>query len=109
MTVTHEIKNNICVVDVHGSLQLDRIMKIKDYVTPFTKDDAVQGIVIKNITVVDSSGFGLIISLYQTLQKRNAKLALCQVSQMAYQTFEFSEVNAFINIYSTEEEALAAL
>ena len=110
MKLHHRVEQNIYVLAIEGDLASKNMNEIEQYLSPLLEEDKIGGIVInfEKITFVDSSGVGLVLSVYKTLQARDSRLTLCQLSEDNLEIFEMTRLNDILPIYSTEEEALAS-
>ncbi len=108
MQLSHRIENDVCIVAIEGNIALDGVSDVKSYVKPFLEDEAVQKIIInfEKVNFIDSSGIGLIVSIFKTLQQRQAKLALCSLSNKNNEIFNMTRLDKILNIYGSEDEAL---
>lgn len=111
MQLSHRIENDFLVLNIEGNVALDGVSEMKSYVKPFLDDDNVKGAVINfsKINFIDSSGIGLVVSIFKTLQQRQAKLSLCDMSPKNLEIFSMTRLDKIINITKTEEEALESL
>ena len=89
MQLNHRIQDGTCVVEIGGNIALDGVSDVKNYVKPFLDDDTVKAMVINfdKVNFIDSSGIGLIVSIFKTLQGRSAKLALSNLSKKNIEIF----------------------
>ncbi|MGK5090995.1 STAS domain-containing protein [Deltaproteobacteria bacterium TL4] len=111
MQLNHRIENNVCILSVEGNIALDGVSDVKSYLKPFLNDGAVKGVVInfEHVNFIDSSGIGLIVSVFKTLQQREAKLALCKLSQKNQEIFNMTRLDKILSIFSSEKDALASI
>lgn len=93
---------------IAGNIALDGVSDVKNYIKPFLDDESVKGVVInfEKVNFIDSSGIGLIVSIFKTLQTRQAKLALCNLSKKNTEIFNMTRLDKILNIYDSEAEAL---
>ena len=111
MKITHRVENHICLFDIEGNIVVEKIGQFKNYLDPFVNNPSFTGIAINfaNVGVIDSSGIGVIVSLYKSLKQRQARLVLYQLGPQNRETLEINQLNQFISFYSTEQEARNAL
>lgn len=111
MQLSHNMKDEVCILSVEGNIALDGVNDVKSYIKPFLNDETVKGIVVnfENVNFIDSSGIGLIVSAFKTLQQRDAKLALCLLSKKNQEIFSMTRLDKILNIYSSEEEAISGV
>jgi stage II sporulation protein AA (anti-sigma F factor antagonist) len=61
------------------------------------------------LTFMDSSGLGVILGRYRTLQQTGGQLFICDVPPAVRRLLELSGVHKLARIFSTEEEALQSI
>ena len=59
---------------------------------------------LQNITFIDSSGLGGLISAQRIVQTANSKLFLCSVNNQAKMLFELTKMNQIFKIFADQEE-----
>ena len=112
MPVSHRVESNVCIVSIEGNITLDMGLKeVNSYMKTLIKDESCKGFVInfEFVNFIDSSGIGMVVGIFKALQGRQAKLAICQLSEENKEIFTMTQLDSLINIYPTEEEALAGL
>lgn len=111
MQLSNRVENNHCIIIVEGNIALDGVSDVKAYVKPFLQDEAISGLVINfgKVDFIDSSGIGLIVSIFKTLQQRQAKLALCELSNKNKEIFNMTRLDKILSLFDTEAEAISSL
>jgi anti-anti-sigma factor len=61
----------------------------------------------EKVNFIDSSGIGLIVSIFKTMQQKEGKLALTNLSQKNMEIFSITRLNKILDIFPTEQEAIA--
>ncbi|MBF0350665.1 MAG: STAS domain-containing protein [SAR324 cluster bacterium] len=109
MQLNHRVEKNICILSVEGNIALDGVSDVKSYLKPFLDDDSIKGIVInfEGVNFIDSSGIGLIVSVFKNLQQRGAKLTLCKLSQKNQEIFNMTRLDKILSIHETEAQAIS--
>ncbi len=89
MICTHRIEDGVCVVSIEGNIALDGVNEAKAYLKPHLDDAGVQGLVINfdKVNFIDSSGIGLIVSIFKTMQQKEGKFALSNLSKKNEEIF----------------------
>ncbi|MBF0288670.1 MAG: STAS domain-containing protein [SAR324 cluster bacterium] len=108
MELQHRIDNQIYILAIDGDLSAKFIGEIEQHLSPLLQDENINGIVInfQKIAFVDSSGIGLVLSVYKALLGRGARLAICNLNEENVELFEMTRLNDILPIYTTEPEAL---
>lgn len=111
MVFNHRIDQNVCVVSIEGNIALDGVNEAKEYLRPLLEDKKTKGLLINfgQVNFIDSSGIGLIVSLFKTLQQREAKFGLSNLSKKNEEIFTITRLNKILDIYPSESEALSAM
>ncbi|MBI4081189.1 MAG: STAS domain-containing protein [Candidatus Lambdaproteobacteria bacterium] len=111
MAFSHRIEDGICVVSIEGNIALDGVSEAKAYLKPHLENPAIKAMVInfENVNFIDSSGIGLIVSLFKAMQQKDAKFSLCNLKKKNEEIFVITRLNKILDIYPTEADALAAL
>lgn len=111
MEISHKIENQVCAITITGNIALDGVKTTKSYLRQFLSNESVQAILIdfKKVDIIDSTGIGLIVSVFQFLQERDAHLFLYNFNKKNQETFHLTRLDKFLNIFPTEKEAYDAL
>ena len=111
MQLEHKIENSICLLTIEGNLALDGVSEAKNYIKPFLSDNSIKGIVInfEKVNFIDSSGIGLVVSVYKTLQQRQAKVALSNLSKKNIEIFTMTRLDKILSIHDSQESAISSV
>jgi anti-anti-sigma factor len=111
MVFNHRIDKNVCVVSIEGNIALDGVNEAKEYLRPLLEDQKTKGLLINfgQVNFIDSSGIGLIVSIFKTLQQREAKFGLSNLSKKNEEIFTITRLNKILDIYPSEAEGLSAM
>lgn len=110
MIFSHRIENGICIVSIEGNIALDGVNEAKAFLKPHLESGEVKGIVInfEKVNFIDSSGIGLIVSVFKTMQERSGSFAITNLSKKNEEIFTITRLNKILNIFPTESEAISA-
>lgn len=111
MKIEHRKQESVCILNIEGNIAFEKVGEVKNYVKPLLSDDSISTILInfENVEFIDSSGIGLLVSVFKTLQQRQAKLILSDLSKKNSEIFNMTRLDKIMSIYPTEDEALASL
>ncbi|MCZ6553797.1 MAG: STAS domain-containing protein [SAR324 cluster bacterium] len=111
MEFSHRVANKICVVSITGNIALDGVNEAKDYLKPLLEEPDLKGLLINfdQVNFIDSSGIGLIVSLFKTLQQREAKFGLSDLSKKNEEIFNITRLNKILDIYPSEAEGITSM
>ena len=111
MICTHRIEDDICLVSIEGNIALDGVNEAKAYLKTHLDSPDIKGLVInfEKVNFIDSSGIGLIVSIFKTMQQKDGQFGLTNLSKKNEEIFSITRLNKILNIYQSEEEALKAI
>lgn len=109
MIFSHRIENDTCIVAIEGNIALDGVNEAKAFLRPHLENAQVRSMVINfdKVNFIDSSGIGLIVSIFKTMQQKEGKLALTNLSPKNMEIFSITRLNKILDIFPTEQDALA--
>ena len=108
-----EIKNRtvdgIAVLDINGEIDLYNAPEIKETIKK-QMDGGLKKVIINldNVSYIDSSGIGALISSLSNLKKVGGGLKIIKINDTVRKVFELTKLTSFFEIYDSEDEALAA-
>jgi len=111
MIFSHRLDNGTCVIAIEGNIALDGVNEAKAYLKPHLEDPAVRGIVInfEKVNFIDSSGIGLIVSIFKTMQQKEGRFALSNLSAKNMEIFSITRLNKILDIFNSEAEAVSKM
>lgn len=111
MELTHRVDGEFCVIKIEGNIALDGVGEVKSFVKQFLEDETIKKVIInfEKVHFIDSSGIGLIVSIFKTLQQRGAKLGLSNLSKKNCEIFNMTRLDKILSIYESEDTAIAGL
>lgn len=111
MICTHRIQDGVCVVSIEGNIALDGVNEAKAYLRPHLESPDVKGLVInfEKVNFIDSSGIGLIVSIFKTMQQKEGQFALTNLSKKNEEIFSITRLNKILDIYGSEQEAMQSM
>lgn len=111
MILTKKETGNFTIVNIEGNIILEETETIKTFLEPLIESPDVKGIIINGAKVdyIDSSGLGLIVSMYKTLTKSDKKFALSELSDKTMEIFILTRLNEILVISDSDEAAMKQL
>ncbi len=105
-----DIGSGIQMIEAEGEMDLYNSHKLKDIMNDLWNKN-VQSIILdlEKLTYLDSSGVGVLIYVYTTIQKRKFDLWITNVSGSVKKVIELTKLNNFLPIAESNEAALEAL
>jgi len=110
MELSHNIKNRVCVLYIEGNLSLNALVKIKAYLEPLYSSFGL-GIVVncRQIDFMDSSGLGLLLSLFNLCKQKKLGFSLCCLTPPVDELLTNTQLKGVLQVHRTEESSLASL
>ncbi|MGV3666934.1 MAG: STAS domain-containing protein [Leptospira bouyouniensis] len=107
MEYTESKSNGIVVLKLFGNLDMLNAGILKERI----KESASQSehcfiFDLEGVSFIDSSGFGLIMSLNDKLTELGGGLRIVNVSKTIRQIFRISKISSVIQIFESTEEAI---
>jgi len=92
---------------LNGEMDLYTSQEVRECIRE-ALSDGIKKIILdcSNLEYIDSSGIGVLISLFTTLRKKGGKLSLCNLNKSVEQVIKFTKLNGFLHITKTLEEAI---
>ncbi len=108
MKVTHRIENKVCILSPTGNIALDGVVLLRESIQFLLDDESLKGVILDfgQVNLVDSSGWGLILSIMKILEGRHARMAICNLGSKLQQNLDHIQLDKIIEIFETLEEAL---
>ncbi len=109
MEYTESKIEGITVLKLFGNLDMLNAGILKERIKESTAEGGNKFIFdLGGVSFIDSSGFGLIMSLNDKLTAGGGGLKIVNVSKTIQQIFKISKISSVIQIYMTTEEAIAS-
>ncbi len=103
--------NGIKVVKLIGQVRISTQNEFKDLLDNLVKESEGQVVIVnmEGIIYMNSIGLGIIIDTYKKFKEMKGRMVLCNLLPEIMNLFEVTRLNRFIEIYSSESEALKKL
>ena len=109
MDISSRAKGEVVILDISGEIDLYNAPEIKDIVNKLIDQKKYNVIInLKEVTYIDSSGIGALISSLSNLKKYQGGLKIINVFASAKKVFELTKLTSFFEIYDSEDEAVKA-
>ncbi|NQU65853.1 MAG: STAS domain-containing protein [SAR324 cluster bacterium] len=111
MKIENRNESNFAVLAIDGNIVLEDTAKLKETAEVFIEDETLAGVILncERVEFVDSSGLGLIVSIYKTLLKRGRKFALTNLNERTREIFILTKLDKILTITSSDEDAIKVL
>ena len=108
MEINLREKENILLLDVDGEVDLYNAPEIKEVIKEQIDNNKRQIIInLDEVSYIDSSGIGALISSLSNLKKIGGGLKIIHVHDSVKKVFELTKLTSFFEIYDNEDEAIA--
>ncbi|NLV68390.1 MAG: STAS domain-containing protein [Spirochaetes bacterium] len=109
MDISSRAKGEVVILDISGEIDLYNAPEIKDIVNKLIDQKKYNVIInLKEVTYIDSSGIGALISSLSNLKKYQGGLKIINVFASVKKVFELTKLTSFFEIYDSEYEAVKA-
>lgn len=96
------------ILDITGEIDLYNAPEIKDSIQSEMENNNKKIIInLENVSYIDSSGIGALISSLSNLKKVGGGLKIINVYDSVKKVFELTKLTSFFEIYDSEDEAVA--
>ncbi|MFN2340294.1 MAG: STAS domain-containing protein [Halanaerobium sp.] len=103
------IENNKAVLKFEGEVIFDNSNQLKEEVKKrLAKKEGIESLIIdlSKVPYLDSSGVGVVLSLFKFMRNRNGSLAIAEPNEKIRRVFEVTKMTEIIPVYTGLEEAL---
>lgn len=113
MTVNIREKEGVTIFDIGGkiigsdSIELKEI--IKEKIESIPEGEAKLLLNLEDVPMMDSSGLGVVVGAYTSVQRRNGKIALLNAGKNIKSLIVMAKLMTIFDRYDDEDEAIAAL
>ena len=108
MDVTTERQEGVLTAQVGGRIDGSNVAEFEEAIrTAIDEDDRAVLIDCENLGYISSAGLRAVLMTAKTLSGRNAKFALCAMSDPIREVFQISGFDKIVAIHSSRAEALA--
>ena len=95
------------IVRLQGRLDADSVDRKRDALTArITEDQCSVVLNVSNISFIDSTGLGFLVSLHKSLSAAGHRMVICEPTDQARMLFELTRLNQIFDILDTETAAL---
>ncbi len=100
-------QDGIYILRIHGNLDMLNAGILKERLNNFISQNEIKVILdLGGVNFIDSSGFGLIMSLNDKLSEAGGGLRIAKVSKTIRQIFKISKISSVVQLFETTEEAI---
>ena len=111
MKITNRSKDDTMILDINGrvvgdaSLELRR--SINGWLAEIPEEEKPKVVLnLNKVSMMDSSGLGVLVSSYTSIQKRGGRLVLAGLGRGLQNLIAITKLTRVFDMYESEEEAL---
>lgn len=109
MDIQMREEGNIAVLALSGRLDLASGSTLKEYVKRLAEKNITSvHLNLADVEFINSSGLGALVSIMKEIRLLKGRLTLSNLASYVQEIFEITQLSHIFEIYSTEEEAIAA-
>ena len=97
------------VVDVRGEIDISTVPVFSEAMTTATETHDHVIINMNDVTYMDSSGFGTLLSATKRLRPRGGSIHLVGCNEVIARMLHITRLNTIFGLHASEEDALRAL
>jgi anti-anti-sigma factor len=109
MNLEYEQKDGVTVVRLSGRLDAAGAGEIRNQLQELAdNNDSLILLNFHGVDFIDSTGLGLVVSIYRRVREHGRDLVVCSLTPQARTLFELTRMHRILDIHETEELALEA-
>lgn len=109
MTIDTSSRGGVTIATLHGdSLETGNVAVFRRAIAPVTERHTKVVMDLSEVTFMDSTGLGAMLSSLRTLKAKGGELRLANLSAEVAQLFEMVMMDRVFEIYPNVDEAVAA-
>lgn len=110
MPINERQRNGVTILDLKGKLTIGPAEEaLRDSVQKALQEGAKKVLInMKDLSTIDSSGVGELVSSYTHAMNRGASLRLCNLPAKITDILTITQLITVFDVYDSEDEAIAA-
>lgn len=107
MEIRDREEKDFVVLDISGEIDLYNAPEIKEFINKKIEEQKYNIVInFQEISYIDSSGIGALISTLSNLKKYQGTLKITNIHDSVKKVFELTKLTSFFEIYDSVETAL---
>ena len=110
MPITERKRNDVTILDLKGKITIGAAEEaLRDQVHKILGEGATKVVLnLKDVTTIDSSGVGELVSAYTSATNRGAKIKLANLPPKINDILTITQLITVFDVYENEDEAVAS-
>jgi anti-anti-sigma factor len=100
-------RDDVTILDIQGKITIGGDLALREAIHKAVNDGAKKIVVnLREVTTIDSSGVGELVSSYTTVTKAGARLKLVNLPPKVQDVLTITQLITVFDVYDTEDEAV---
>lgn len=107
--VSFQVKDDICFIAFSGKFVKDQSLSMQPEIEKFVSEQTslIGGIInLAGVSSIDSTGIGILVSLFHVFNKRGLKFTLCCLTHKVQRIVDLIDLGSVIQIRRSEAAAI---
>jgi len=110
MQLIEQVSDGVAIVEAHGRIDSVTARDLNEKLLALIDSGSTSIVLdLKNIAYISSAGFRVLVIADRASQRKNGKLALCEISGDVMRMFEIGAFSDLFSIYPTRHDAVAGI
>ena len=108
MYLKFDKKDDKLLISLMGELDHHSAEEVRVKIDDRIDRDNIRKVILNfsGVTIMDSSGIGVVIGRYKKMKNRNGKLCVAEINKTVNKVFEISGMYKIIDVYGNIDEAI---
>ena len=100
-------RDDVTILDIKGKITIGGDLALREAIHQAVNDGAKKIVVnLREVTTIDSSGVGELVSSYTTVTNKGARLKLVNLPPKVQDVLTITQLITVFDVYDTEDEAV---
>ncbi len=111
MRIKESVSEGIGILSFDGNLVLDEATELRTLIKPYLEEQKFSGLIcnLEGVEYIDSSGIGILVSIFKSLKRFDKKFALTGLNQRNREVLNLSKLDKLLIIAPDNESAIKIL
>ncbi|MGM0437713.1 MAG: anti-sigma factor antagonist [Bacillota bacterium] len=100
-------ERDVPIMKFNGEIVFENSNELKEKAKGKMKETDYQNLIMdfKDVSFIDSSGIGFVLSLFKFLREKEGELAIANANEKIKKSFEITKISQIIEIFDSVDEA----